>query len=178
MEKRTAGKAKKWNNEMVVERRRRVEREQSNQKAASGEYIPRRYVEPIYNKAEIKARNNERLLIYFFIGVIACILIWKGFDVLRERYWMDELKTGSQQLLTTLERENQRTRNELNKLTSSYKPINANPYQIKTRDFYKGSVCREHVKTEIYERKTLKCHKKTNQCTTISSKTYNKEGHC
>lgn len=58
MEKRTANKAKRWNNEMAVERSRRKERELKEQSIATGEYIPRRYIAPLYSETEIKARNN------------------------------------------------------------------------------------------------------------------------
>lgn len=47
------------------------------------------------------------MLLYFFIGVIICIVVWKGFDAVRERYWMDELDAGSQKFLMALEKENQ-----------------------------------------------------------------------
>ncbi|MGJ0490041.1 hypothetical protein [Methylobacter sp.] len=178
MEKRTANKARRWNNEMTVERSRRKERELKEQSITMGEYIPRRYIEPLYSETEVKAKNNERLLLYFFIGVIICIVVWKGFDAVRERYWMDELGAGSQKFLTALEKENQKTREELKKLTPSYKPMNANSYQIKVIDHLKGSVCQGHVKSEIYESKTLRCIQRTNQCTTISTRTYSKEGYC
>ncbi|WP_404361526.1 hypothetical protein [Methylotuvimicrobium sp. KM1] len=181
MEKRTAAKAEKWNNELAVQRSRRKEtdqRKQREQKVSSGEYIPRRYTEPVFGDNKIKARNNERLLLYFFIGVIACIVVWKGFDVIRERYWMDELKAGNQKRLTTLEHETRKSGDDLKKLPSGYRPANASNYQFKTQDVYKGSVCKDHVKTEIYERTTLRCDKNSGRCTTISSKTYNKKGDC
>lgn len=163
---------------MAVERSRRKEIEIKEQNITTGEYIPRRYIEPLYSETEIKARNNERLLLYFFIGVVVCIMVWKGFDAMRERYWMDELEAGSQKFLTTLEKENQKTGEELKKLTPSYKPTSFNNYQIKTESHLKGSMCREHIKTEIYESKTLRCVQNTNQCTPIRVKTYNKKGVC
>ncbi|WP_305909431.1 hypothetical protein Q9L42_005520 [Methylomarinum sp. Ch1-1] len=179
MEKRTANKAKKWNNELAVQRSRRAEKEkQNNQEPASGEYIPRRYVEPTYSETETTARNNERLLLYFFIGVIVCMIVWKGFDVIKERYWMNELETSSKALLSSLEKENRKVTGEVRRITPSYKPKSANNYRIKTQDSFKGSICKDHVKTELYERKTLRCNKITHRCTTIGTTSYGKEGIC
>lgn len=179
MEKRTANKAKRWNNEMAVIRRLKEERDQKDQSAVSGEYISRHHIEPLYSDTETKARNNERLLFYFFIGVVVCIVIWKGLDVMQERYWIDNwLEADSQKFLTVFEKENQRTRDELKKLTPNYKPISPNNYQIKTENYLKGSLCRDHIKTEIYESKAFRCNKNTNQCTPISVNTYNKKGVC
>lgn len=179
MEKRTADKAKKWNNELAIQRSRRVEKEEQNsQKPASGEYIPRRYVESAYSETETRARHNEKLLLYFFIGVVVCIVIWKGFDVIKERYWMSELESSGQQLLSSLKNENRKSIDDMKRMAPSYKPTLANNYQTKTQDTFKGSICKGHVKTEFYERKTLRCNQTTHRCTTISSKNYSKKGTC
>lgn len=178
MEKRTAKKAQRWNNELAVERRRIKEKEQKELGVSSGEYIPRQYRESVFNDTDTKARNNERLLLYFFIGVVVCILIWKGFDVIKEQYWMSELETNGQQFLSALKNEDRKIRNEMRQITPSYKPRAANSYQIKTQDTFKGSICKGHVKTEFYVRKTLRCNQANHRCTTINSKNYSKKGTC
>ena len=125
MEKRTAGKAKKWTEELSVIRENKKNNDEKAKKTKKGEYMPKRYIEPYqqpYGEIDHKAKNNEKLVLYVFMGLIACILTWKGFDVIQERYWMDELKTGSKKFLRELEKENQRTNYELKKFTQSYKP--------------------------------------------------------
>lgn len=48
-------------------------------KIKDGEFIPKQYFEPHrepYGEIEQKAKSYERLLLYFFAGLIVCILIW------------------------------------------------------------------------------------------------------
>lgn len=193
MEKRTAGKAKKWTEELSIQKERQKhyqEKAEKAKEASKGQYIPKKYIEPYsepYGEIEHKAKNNERLVLYIFIGLIACILTWKGFDFLQERYWVDELKTGSKTFLTELEKRNQRTSSELKKITQSFQPKKSSytpppkkkiHYQYKTKDFLKSRICLNHIERMDYERVRYKCNKSTNKCTVISRKNIKKHGAC
>lgn len=138
MEKRTADKARKWENELAVIRQRK---QKSSQFVKPVEYLPKQNRETSYQYSA-RSINFERLLLYFFLGIIACIGVWKGFEIFEERYFIDEMKQASQALITDIDSEIEQQIRQItvNQHKSTSRPEIHNPYQIITKDRLIGSI--------------------------------------